>query len=346
MSTNGTNGHKPHALLRAGFPYLRTMGMRRVTTFAMDIAFGDEGRYYILCRHDFQDLVNIRILNWEDEDLGTVDGTGRGAATLVMPVAMIVGPDRLIYVSDEGSHKISALRQEGGLERQWGTHGTGPGDLNRPSGFAFDAEGTMWVADTLNHRVQRFTTEGKYLGGFGEHGSTPGKLDMPWGIAIDADGNLLVVDWRNDRVQRFTPAGELLQSFGESGDGSGQFNRPAGICVDGHGDIYVADRGNNRVLQFAPDGRYVDRFLGDATMSRIGRRYILANPKTLRLREMARLEVTRPFRTPPSVRVDHEFRMFVADTGGHRIQVYQKDFDVLTREEIFDPYKSPMLQTT
>jgi DNA-binding beta-propeller fold protein YncE len=350
MSSNGhKNGHHdglPHALLRAGYPYIATLGMRRVTTYPMDVAFGDDGRLFVLCRHDFPDLTHIRIINWEDEDLGTVEGAGRGGANFVWPVCIARGPDGNLYVSDEGTNRISRFDQHSGFVSGWGETGTAPGRLNRPSGFAFDAEGTIWVSDTQNHRVQRFTLEGKHIGGFGEHGSEPGKLNMPWGITFDHAGNVLVVDWRNDRVQRFTPEGKLLSVFGSSGSDPGEFNRPAGIAVDSHGDIYVADRGNNRVQLFDPRERYVDRFLGDATLSKIGRRYILANPKTLRLRDMAKLEVTRPFRSPPSVRIDDEFRMYVADTGAHRVQVYRKEAYPLTEAEIFPEFTSPTLATT
>jgi hypothetical protein len=320
--------------------------MRRVTTYPMDMALGDDGRIFVLCRHDFADLVGIRIINWDDEDMGTVDGTGRGGAGMVWPVCMAIGPDRNIYVTDEGTHKVSVLKQDGGLVSQWGEAGSAPGQLNRPSGFAFDAEGTMWVADTMNHRIQRFAPDGKHIGGFGAHGSGPGEFDLPWGVAFDLDGNLVIGDWRNDRVQRLTPQGEFIASIGSSGSGDGEFIRPAGVAVDRHGDIYVADRGNNRVQLFGPDNRYVEKFLGDATVSKIARRYILANPKTLRLRDMANLEQTRPFRAPPAVRVDDEFQMYVVDTGAHRLQVYRKDADVLGELEIFPMFKSPTLATT
>jgi DNA-binding beta-propeller fold protein YncE len=344
MSANGSRA--PYALLRAGYPYVTTLGMRRVTTYPMDVAESEDGRLFVLCRHDFADLVNIRVINWDDEDLGTVEGTGRGAAGLTWPVQLAFGPEGNLYVSDEGTHKISVLKPDGGLVMQWGERGSGPGQLNRPSGFASDSEGTVFVADTMNHRVQRFTLDGKHLGGFGEYGTGPGQFNMPWGVAIDIEGNVLVSDWRNDRIQRLTPAGAFVSMFGSSGSGPGEFNRPAGLAVDAHGDIYVADRDNNRIQLFARNDRYVDQFRGDATLSKIGRRYILANPKTLRLREMATLEQTRPFRTPPSVRVDGEFRMLVADFGAHRIQVYRKEAYVLSESDIFPEFKSPTLATT
>jgi len=342
VSANGL----PHALLRAGFPYQMTLGMRRITTYPMDVAVGADGRFFVLCRHDFTDLVGIRVINWDDDDLGTVDGTGRGAAGLVWPVAIAFGPDRNLYVSDEGTHKISVLNPEGGLVRQWGERGANPGQLDRPSGFAFDSEGTIFVSDTMNHRIQRFTLEGQHLGGFGSHGSAPGELDMPWGLAFEHTGHLLVADWRNDRVQRFAIDGEILSTFGSGGSGNGEFNRPAGLAVDAHGDIYVADRGNHRIQLFDKRDRYVDKFLGDGTVSKVARRYILSNPKTLRLRDMANLEQTRPFRSPAGIRVDDEFRMYVADFGAHRIQVYKKEAYPLTEIEIFPEFASPTLATT
>jgi hypothetical protein len=110
-----------------------------------------------------------------------------------------------------------------------------------------------------------------------------------------------------------------------------------------HGDIYVADWGNNRVQLFNPDGRYVDKFLGDATLSRMARAYVLANPKPLRLREMACLEPQKRFHGPVSVRVDNEGRMYVADCGPHRIQVYQKDAVPLGEDEIMAEPQAPSL---
>ena len=190
------------------------------------------------------------------------------------------------------------------------------------------------MADTGNHRIQRFTAEGQHLGRWGGHGSEPGRFDMPWGLTIDEEGDVFVADWRNDRVQKLTAEGEPLLVIGGSGAGDGEFNRPAGVAVDEHGDIYVADRGNNRVQLFAHTGRYVQQFRGDATLSAIGRRYILANQKTLRLREMANLEEQRLMRAPCSVRVDGRGLMYVPDLGSHRVQVYKKEAYVLEPDEI------------
>ena len=333
---NGTsNGYE--TLLRAGFPYVKSLGMRRLTWYPVDFALGDEGRIYSLSR--FDGLGSIRSLSYDDEDLGAV-GPG-----FTWPAGIVRDAEERLYVSDEATHQITVLTRQGEVVTRWGELGAQPGQLNRPSSMAFDAQERLWVSDTMNHRVQLFSKEGEHLGGFGTHGSGPGELDTPWGIALDADGNVYVSDWRNDRVQKFTADGEFLMSFGSSGSGDGELNRPAGIAVDQHGDLYVADRGNDRVVLFDRSGRYIERFIGDATLSRMGRDYLLANPKVLRLRDMTTLEPQKRFRAPASVHVDAEGRMFVGDYGCHRLQIYQKEAYPLTAEEVMPYPRSPSLST-
>jgi DNA-binding beta-propeller fold protein YncE len=335
---------RAHALLRAGYPYVKTLGMRRLTTNPVDVALGDGGRLYVLCRGELG--TEIRRYTWDDEDLGVIGGAGTADGKFLWPAAMIRDRGERLFVSDEALHRITILDGEGQFLGKWGEQGSGDGQLNRPSGIAFDAEENLYVADTLNHRVQKFTGEGRFLVQWGRFGSGEGEFNMPWGIAVDDAGHVYVSDWRNNRIQAFTADGECLGVFGESGAGEGQLNRPAGLTVDKDGDIYVADWGNNRVQLFNPDGQYVEQFVGDATLSRVARDYMLANPKPLRLREMARLEPQKRLKGPTSVRVDAEGRMYIADHGCHRIQVYQKEAYALGPDEIAPAPRSPTLMTT
>ena len=118
-SMNGTNG-RPHALLRAGFPFYTTLGMRRVTTYPMDIVIGDEDRLYVLNRTDGQGG-QIRRINWNDDDLDIF------GSDFVWPVQMIRDADENVYVSDEGNHTITVWRpSDGELLDTWGTHGNRP----------------------------------------------------------------------------------------------------------------------------------------------------------------------------------------------------------------------------
>ena len=330
---------RPYALLRSGFPYYMTLGMRHVTSNAVDIALGNDGLVYVLCRGGLGN--EIRRINFDDDNLGTI-GTGH----FTWPAALVADREDNLWVSDEATHKISSFNKDGELLGSWGGHGDGEGQLDRPSGIAFDADENLYVSDTLNHRVQKFTKDGKFLTAWGSFGDGDGQLNMPWGITIDELGDVYVADWRNDRVQKFTADGELLLKFGSSGSADGEFNRPTGVAVDGDGDIYVADWGNNRVQLFTSEGQYVEKFLGDADLSESARQYVLANLVTLRLREMSRLEAARRFRSPISVRVDDQGRMFVPDFGAHRVQVYKKQAYPLEEHQIAPMPRNPMLFTT
>ena len=134
--------------------------------------------------------------------------------------------------------------------------------------------------------------------------------------------------------------------IGNAGAEDGEFDRPSGVAVDAHGDIYVADCNNDRVQMFNQEGQYIWKFLGDATLSRVARNYMLTNAMPNRLREMGRLEQEKYLRRPRSVRIDSEFRLFVADYQSYRIQVYQKEAITLDETTMAAPIRNPTLSTT
>ena len=221
---------RPHALLRVGFPYDRTLGMRRLTMTASDLAIGPDGHLFILGRGGFG-ITYVRHLTLDDEDVDGFNliGFGPGAAgaermvnggRYVWPQSIVMGDDGNLWLSDEGAHQISAITTDGDLVSQWGEHGGGEGQLDRPSGIALDGDGNLLVVDTMNHRVQRFAKDGAHLGGFGEFGSGDGQFNMPWGIALDEVGDVYIADWRNDRVQKFTADGDFIFKFGVSATGT------------------------------------------------------------------------------------------------------------------------------
>ena len=339
---------RPYGLLRAGYPFLKTLGMRRITNFPNDVAVGDEGRVYILCRNDGAAV--IRVWHFDDaerltDDLVGIGGYGKGEGQYTWPVNIILDNDENIHVSDEALHRISSFSMDGEFIGSWGEEGDGDGQIKGPAGMVFDADGNMLVVDSLNHRVQKFTADGEFIMNWGCHGDEPGQFNMPYGITVDEVGDVYVVDWRNDRVQKFTADGEFIMEFGSSGCDNGQFNRPTGIAVDHFGEIYVADTGNDRVQLFNEKGEYVQKFLGDATLSRVARDYMLTNAYPNRLRDMANMEEAKLLRAPKSVRVDDEGRMYVPDYRSYRVQVYLNEAIPLDESQMSAPLRAPTLAT-
>ena len=334
---------RPYALLRTGFPYLKTIGMRRNTDYPVDVAIGRGGVVYVLSMQGIGSY-GVVAITLDDEFLGSIRGPGKGGQ-FIWPFALVLDHEENLFVSDSATHRISAMTREGEPLDEWGEHGSGDGQLDRPAGIAFDADENLYVVDTMNHRVQKFTRDGAFLMKWGSFGRGEGQLNMPWGITVDELGDVYVADWRNDRVQKFSADGEFVFSLGKSGSKEGEFNHPAGVAVDSDGDIYVADALNNRVQLFSAEGRYVEQFIGDATLSKTMIEYMMPQATPLRLREMARLEPQKRLRQPRSVRVDGHGKMYIADYENFRVQLYQKLAIPLSPDQIAPPVGAPKLNT-
>ena len=136
-----------YELLRSGFPYYITLGQRRITSNPVDIGFGKEN-IYVLTRGVLG--TEIRVINWEDENLGV-----RGSTELFnWPAGLLVDHDENLYVSDEAKHCIVVMDKEGNHLSTWGQHGSSQGQLNRPSGMTFDTEGNILFMSLIGEMTE------------------------------------------------------------------------------------------------------------------------------------------------------------------------------------------------
>jgi DNA-binding beta-propeller fold protein YncE len=165
---------------------------------------------------------------------------------------------------------------------------------------------------------------GKVLANFGA-----GTMITPHGIHVDAQGNVWLADFAGNKeqtkghqVHKFSPTGKLLLSLGiagKPGNADGQFNQPNDVVVGPDGSIYVSDghdgqgmtnakaiaegiaRGATaRISKFTPDGKFVKSWGG------LGVRH-------------------GEFRTPHALVFDAKGRLWVADRGNHRIEIFDQE---------------------
>jgi sugar lactone lactonase YvrE len=134
------------------------------------------------------------------------------------------------------------------------------------------------------------------MGEWGESGAEAGHLDRPAGIAVDGDGDVYVVDRSGARVQRFTPDGELLADWVVPAAGLTS-THPIGLAVASDNSLFVTDASQHQVHHLAPTGELIES-LGEPG----------AAPGQLRF--------------PLALTLDDSGRLYVADSGNRRVQVF------------------------
>jgi hypothetical protein len=211
--------------------------------------------------------------------------------------------------------------------RDWGTLPDGR-TWGSVSAIEVDRDGVhIWVADRCGANacsgsdldpIVKFDSEGNSVLSFGG-----GMIEWPHGMHIDEHGNVWVTDARGSQdgtkgqaVYKFSPTGELLLTLGTPGmrgDGTGPLlAEPNDVITAPNGDIFVAEahggQGQDapnantvaRIAKFSSDGEYLMSF-GEFGMG------------------------PGQFRTPHALAFDSQGRLFVADRGNTRIQIFDQD---------------------
>ena len=309
----------------------------------MDVATAGDDILFVVSRGDggittggFGTDIYMRIgkTTIDEDHLGDF---ARGGFT--WPVGIAVSNSGDVYCSDEYECNISAFRPdsvrtfpeydpEGEYFSRWGTKGPKEGQLNGPTGIAFDTNDDLHVSDSLNHRIQIFSKNGDFIGTWGSYGASEGQLNRPWGITIDQTGAVYVADWGNHRVQKFSSTGEYLMTFGTQDSTASSLEHPAGVAVDSEGDVYVTDCGNRRVQIFEPDGTILTALYADVNELNKAVQYNLErdpeNAKLFRQQDDYLMGNLRTFGRPIGIDIDDQNRIIITDSRG-RLIVYQKD---------------------
>jgi len=187
------------------------------------------------------------------------------------PVALAVGPDGNVYITDL-SQRVTMISPAGKVLRRWGKHGSGPGEFDFVSAdptapaavqgqIAAGPDGIVYVSDSGNGRVQVFTPRGRFVRQFGSFGNEKGQFLRPFHLAVDAIGNVYVADDQAGTLSKFSPAGKVLWMIGSgvSSDpdliGHLMFNG-----FDVHGRLVVMNGDQDKVLYIDTSGHKVDAF--------------------------------------------------------------------------------------
>ena len=180
------------------------------------------------------------------------------------------------------------------------------------AGITVDRDGsTVWVFERCGGNncigsnvapVLKFDASGKLVATFGA-----GMFVRPHGIHIDRDGNVWVTDQEGHQVVKMSPDGRVLMTLGRKGtpgESVDLFNAPSAVFIAPDGSIFIGDghggMTNARMLKFTRDGTFVKAW---------GKRG------------------TGPgdFETPHGIAMDSQGRLFVADRGNNRVQIFDQE---------------------
>lgn len=197
--------------------------------------------------------------------LGRKGVAGDGRDTFRKPNDVVVAPDGSIFVADghgsgEGrpaNNRIVKFAPDGTYLMEFGTPGSGDGELDEPHALAMDSQGRLFVGDRGNSRVQIFDQQGNHL-------ETWTQFGRPSGLFIDDDDILYVADSesnyrRNPGWKRGIRIGSVTDGFvdafipdpepnqNESGTSGAE-----GVAVDADGNVYGAEVGPRQVVKYVP----------------------------------------------------------------------------------------------
>lgn len=203
-----------------------------------------------------------------------------------------------IYVSDRPTGSIFVYDVNGTFQRTFD-----PGAAQKgwqPLGMAFDRDGNLYVTDVASnpHSVLVFDSTGALVRTLGK---TAG-LNFPNGVAVDSAGNVYITDGNNGRLIVINTADEVIARVGR-GVGEGNLGLPRGIAIDANDRVYVGDATGQGVFVYAgakPGEMSLDflGFFGGEGVS------------------------NGTFQYPNGVAVDGRGRIYVADSGNDRVQVW------------------------
>lgn len=169
---------------------------------------------------------------------------------------------------------------------------------------------------------------GEVLANFGA-----GIFTTPHGLHADFEGNVWVTDFatnaagtKGQQVHKFSPDGTLSMSLGvpgQPGNDSAHFNQPNDVIVAPDGSIFVSDGHTGQTMTTAnaiEEGRQAQRTA----------RIMKFAPDGTFIREWGQLGTAHgEFRTPHALEIDSQGRLWVADRGNHRLEIFDLDGNYL-----------------
>jgi DNA-binding beta-propeller fold protein YncE len=223
---------------------------------------------------------------------------------------------------DRGNNRVVHLAATGQFLDAFGRLGRGPEDIFSGWDVALDKAGNIYISNHIfdadasyrsHDGLKVFRADGTFLQEIGgqDYRYEDSFHYTPYGLDIDSQGRIYVADFDANTVRVFETNGQVIATlFGQHGSEPGQFNGLSYVAVDSQRNLlYASDEANSRVQQF------------DLSVTGTGQ----LTP-THRLSIGAYGQEPGQFAYPQDIAVDENSgRVYVADMGNRRIQVFDSD---------------------
>jgi len=194
--------------------------------------------------------------------LGKAGVAGDGPDTFNQPNAVAIAPNGDIFISDghtpgTGNARVVKFSKDGKFIKQWGGHGSAPGQFEVPHALAFDSKGRLFVGDRANNRIQIFDQDGKFLDQWTQ-------FSRPSGIFIDKNDVIYVADsestdrdgyghnpgWKRGIRIGSAKDGKVTAFIPDPSPGSGPTSAAEGVAADAAGNVYGAEVGPKALKKY------------------------------------------------------------------------------------------------
>ncbi|MCF7975893.1 MAG: NHL repeat-containing protein [Phycisphaerae bacterium] len=189
--------------------------------------------------------------------------TGSADSPFNMPTDCAVAADGRLYVLDGVNNRVVVCAPDGTIQFQFGSQGSGLGQLQFPLGITVSQAGEVYVADAGNGRFQIFSSAGQALEAVPIPKATSGSRSDPSDLVVDQNlHRLYVVDNDNHKLHLYNLQSKTFETvWGSQGQGRRQFRYPFLIDISDKGYLFVVEPINTRVQVLNPQGKFVN-FVG------------------------------------------------------------------------------------
>jgi sugar lactone lactonase YvrE len=236
------------------------------------------------------------------------DRLGNKVAVLAPPSDQVPSPHQLFVATDPATGEFWATDRFNGLIAIYTAAGKfdkvfDPGSANadwQPLAIGFDKSGDAYVADVSKGAavIRVFGPDGKAIRSFGSGLN----LDHPNGIAVADDGTVYLTDTGNGQLKIFDTSGNLIGGV-DRGASEGNLGLPVGAGIDDRGHVLVVDSSSARVQAYSQltAGQQSPNYLNAFGANGSG---------------------DAQFSYPNGLAVDGQGRVYVADWGNDRLEIW------------------------